>query len=86
MVLLRAEQIQRCRSPEEFFLCVSTGGGGGEVGAFGRARAAVWAGFEYGANCGIPPFTSSALLLPGLVSQLKDVALQQVKVPQYLSK
>lgn len=39
---------------------------------FGRARAAI----EYGANCAIPFLMFYTLLPPGLVSQLKSVALK----------
>jgi len=42
------------------------------------------AAFEYGANCAIPSFTLYTLLPPGLVSELKDVALKYTKVPQSL--
>lgn len=83
VVLMRAERIQHCRPPEDFLLCVSSGG---EVDEFGRRRAVVRAAFEYGANCAVPSFTSYTLLSPGLVSQLKDVALKYMKVPQYLLK
>ena len=83
---MRAEQIQHCRPTEDFLLCVSSGGGGGEVDVFGRARAAVQAAFEYGANCAIPSFTSYTLLPHRLVSELKDVALKYTKVPQDLLK